>query len=148
MKLAEALLLRADLQRKIDQLNDRILPNLIVHNQANPQEDPTKLLAQLRDAIGQLERIAVKVNNTNIQTLLPDGRSLMEGLAKRDAIKMLQSKMYDVRRSSTIRSYGHDNQTATLKFPAVQSEIDQLGRSFREIDTIIQRLNWNTDLIE
>jgi len=148
MKLAEALLQRADLQRKIDQLTARILPNLIVHNQANPQEDPTKLLAKLREAVKQFEQIVVKINNTNIQTRLPDGRSLMEGLAQRDALKLLQEKMRQVRQSSVIHSHGYNNQTTTLKFTSIQSEIDQIGRAFREIDTIIQGLNWSTDLIE
>jgi len=148
MKLAEALLQRADLQRKIDQLTARILPNLIVHNQARPQEDPTKLLAQLRDTVKKFEAIVVKINKTNMLTRLPDGRSLMEGLAQRDGLKVLQEKMRQVRQSSTLHNSGYNNQSTTLKFTAIQSEIDQLGRAFRDIDTVIQGLNWNTELIE
>ena len=81
-------------------------------------------------------------------TRLPDGRSLMEGLAQRDGLKVLQEKMRQVRQSSTLHNRGYNNQSTTLKFTAIQSEIDQLGRAFRDIDTVIQGLNWNTELIE
>jgi len=80
MKLAEALLLRADLQKKITQLTSRLTPIMIVQEGKEPQEDPQKLLAQLRNAIKELESIIVQINKTNMLTMMPDGRSLMEAL--------------------------------------------------------------------
>ena len=68
MKLAEALLLRADLQRKITQLTSRITPVLIVRRNNKPQEDPIKLLAQLRESVTKLQGIIVKINRTNVAT--------------------------------------------------------------------------------
>jgi hypothetical protein len=148
MKLAEALILRADLQRKIDQITARILPNLIVQGQKSPQENPDALLAKLRDAIGQFEAIVARINKTNVVTNLPDGRTLMEGLAQRDALKMLQVKLRQIRDAATLRNHGYSEMRTTIKFTALQSEIDQVGRRFREIDTDVQRLNWDTELME
>ena len=70
MKLAEGLLLRADLMKKIEQLQNRIRPVLIVSDDNQPQEDPTKLLAQLRKAVNDLEVIIVRINKTNNATYM------------------------------------------------------------------------------
>lgn len=43
MKLAEALLLRSDLLKKIEHIQNRIIPVLIVSDDKHPQEDPIKL---------------------------------------------------------------------------------------------------------
>jgi hypothetical protein len=148
MKLAEALLLRADLQKKISQLTTRITPLLIIREGRSPQEDPIKLLATLRKSILDLEAIIVKINKTNTETTLADGRTLMQALAHRDALKSLVEQLRIVRRSAQISGQSYDSLKTTVNVKALQSEIDQTGRSFREIDTIIQGLNWTTDLIE
>lgn len=64
MKLAEALLLRSDLMKKIEHLQNRIRPVLIVSDDKQPQEDPDKLLAQLRKAIRDLEVLVINVSST------------------------------------------------------------------------------------
>jgi hypothetical protein len=43
MKLAEALILRADLQKRIEQLKQRILNNVMVQEGDEPAEDPSQL---------------------------------------------------------------------------------------------------------
>lgn len=43
MKLAEALLLRSDLLKKTEHIQNRIIPVLIVSDDKHPQEDPIKL---------------------------------------------------------------------------------------------------------
>ena len=89
MKLAEGLLLRADLKKKIEHLQNRIRPVLIVSDGRTPQEDPVKLMAQLRKTIQDFETIVVRINRTNNQTFLEGEGTLMEALAKRDSLKIL-----------------------------------------------------------
>lgn len=146
MKLAEALLLRSDLQKKITQIATRIRPYMIVRNGVEPQEDPKKLLAQLRNANQELEHIIVRINKTNMETYLQDGRSLMEGLAERDALKNIISQLRQIRQAAQISSQSYNDLRATIKISDLQSEIDQMGRAFREIDTQIQGINWTTEL--
>ena len=50
MKLAEALLLRADLQKRIEQIESRLLRNAKVQEGETPAEDPQALLAR-RDCL-------------------------------------------------------------------------------------------------
>lgn len=148
MKLAEGLLLRADLTKKIEHLVNRIRPNLIVSDDKKPQEDPIKLLAQLRKANQDLEKIVIRINKTNNETFIGDGITMMEGLAKRDSLKLLSEKLRNIRQGSQINNNSYGKQVATVDIKSLQIEIDQTGRAFREIDSKIQEMNWLTVLKE
>ena len=146
MKLAEGLLLRADLLKKIEHLQNRIKPVLIVADDKLPQEDPEKLLGQLRKAIRDLESIIVRINKTNNETHVEDEGFLMEALAKRDALKMLSERLRNIRQAAQIYNTGDTNLKTTINIKNLQIEMDQTGRAFREIDSKIQEINWLTEL--
>ncbi|MGO3184309.1 MAG: DIP1984 family protein [Aequorivita sp.] len=146
MKLAEALLLRADLLKKIEHLQNRIRPVLIVSDDRLPQEDPDKLLAQLRKTIQDLESIVIRINKTNNVTKVEGEGFLMEALAKRDSLKMLSEKLRNIRYAAQINNSGENNLKTTINIKKLQAEMDQTGRSFREIDSKIQEINWQTEL--
>ena len=148
MKLAEALLLRADIMRKIEHLQNRITPVLIVSDDKLPQEDPDKLIAQLRKAIQDLESLTVRINRTNNETKIEGEGSLMEALAKRDSLKMLSEKLRNIRYAAQLNNSSDKNLKSTIDIKRLQVEMDQTGRAFREIDNKIQGLNWLTELIE
>ncbi|MCK0125778.1 DIP1984 family protein [Gelidibacter sp. F2691] len=146
MKLAEALLLRADLMKKIEQFQNRIRPVLIVSDDKLPQEDPDKLLAQLRKAIQDLEILVVRINKTNNSTPIEGEGMLMEALAKRDSLKMLSEQLRTIRYAAQINNSGEANLKTTIDIKKLQAEMDQTGRAFREIDSKIQEANWLTVL--
>ena len=147
MKLAEALLLRADIMRKIEHLQNRITPVLIVSDDKLPQEDPDKLIAQLRKAIEDLEILIVRINMTNNETNIEGEGSLMEALAKRDSLKMLSEKLRNIRYAAQLNNSSEKNLKTTVDIKRLQVEMDQTGRAFRDIDSKIQGLNWLTELI-
>lgn len=146
MKLAEGLLLRADLIKKIEHLQNRIRPVLIVADNKLPQEDPVKLIAQLRKAINDLEIIIIRINKTNNETFIEGEGLLMEALAKRDSYKLLSQKLRLIRQAAQVNNSSYSNQIATVDIKSLQTEIDQTGRAFREIDSKIQEINWLTEL--
>ena len=148
MKLAEGLLLRADLIKKIEHLQNRIMPVLIVSDDRVPQEDPDKLLAQLRKTIQDLEILIVRINKTNNVTIVEGEGLLMQALAKRDSLKLLSEKLRNIRRSAQIFNTGDSNLKTTINIEKLQIEIDQTGRTFREIDSKVQEINWLTFLID
>ena len=76
MKLAEALLLRSDLQKKIASLRDRIVANAVVQEGDKPHEAPEQLVKEAFGVLAELETLISKVNTTNLATRLPDGRSV------------------------------------------------------------------------
>lgn len=148
MKLAEGLLLRADLMKKIEHLQNRIRPVLVVSNDRTPQEDPNKLLAQLRSAIQELETLVIRINKTNNETQVEGEGLLMEALAKRDALKMLSEKLRNIRYAAQIDNTGDTELKTTIDIKNLQIEMDQAGRAFRELDSKIQEINWLTELKE
>ena len=148
MKLAEGLLLRADILMKIEHLQNRIRPVLIVSDDKVPQEDPEELLAQMRKAIRDLESLIVRINKTNNETPVEGEGSLMEALAKRDSLKMLSEKLRNIRFAAQVDNSSITKLTATLDIRNLQIEMDQTGKSFREIDSKIQEINWLTQLKE
>lgn len=148
MKLAEGLLLRADLIKKIEHLQNRIMPVLIVSDDRVPQEDPDKLLAQLRKTIQDLEILIIRINKTNNVTIVEGEGLLMEALAKRDSLKLVSEKLRNIRRSAQIFNTGDSNLKTTINIEKLQIEIDQAGRAFREIDSKVQEINWLTFLVD
>jgi hypothetical protein len=149
MKLAEGLLLRSDLMKKIEHLQNRIRPVLIVVANTSPQEDPIKLMAKLRKAILDLQAIVIRINKTNNQTYIEGEGPLMEALAKRDALKMLSEKLRNIRQAAQInQAITSTNRSTTVDIKNLQIEIDQTGRAFRDIDSKIQEANWLTKLEE
>ena len=146
MKLAEALLLRSDLMKKIEHIQNRIRPVLIVKKKKKPQEDPTKLIAELRTAIQDLEILVIRINKTNNEININGEGSLMEALVKRDSLKMLSEKLRNIRYAAQIDNSGDANLKTTIDIKKLQTEMDQTGRAFREIDSKIQELNWLTEL--
>ena len=148
MKLAEGLLLRADLMKKIEHLQNRIRPVLIVSDDKLPQEDPVELLAKLRKAIEDLKVLVIRINKTNNDTPVEGEGSLMEALAKRDALKMLSEKLRNIRYAAQINNSGETNLKTTIDIKKLQIEMDQTGRAFREVDSKIQEINWLTELKE
>ena len=57
MRLAEALQLRSDLQKRIYQLQERLNQNATVQEGEKPAEDPVSLLHELDGCIAQLEEL-------------------------------------------------------------------------------------------
>ena len=88
MKLAEALQERADLNRRIQQLQQRLSNNAVVQEGESPAEDPQELLAELDGCVQNLEALITRINLTNCRTLV-DGDSLTALLARRDALKQI-----------------------------------------------------------
>src|SRR5260370_22784953 len=87
MKLAEALVVRADLQKRIEQLRARLRQSVLVQEGEQPPEDPSELLAEAARLVDELARLIFRINRANLATTLPNGVSLTEAIARRDALQ-------------------------------------------------------------
>ena len=68
MKLAEALSIRADLQRKVSQLRARLKDSSKVQEGDTPAEQISDLFLELEECLVQLEEMVYRINHTNMQT--------------------------------------------------------------------------------
>ena len=150
MKLAEALIERADLQKRIDQLEDRLQSNALVQDGEEPAEDPVVLLAELTTLSTSLEDLITRINLTNAQTTV-EGKSLTALIAKRDCLtKRLRVLRHflSAASSTAMRSRGTEIIVkSTVPVREMQKTVDDLAKALRETDTAIQAANWSADLL-
>ena len=151
MKLAEALQERADLNRKIAQLQDRLEDYVLVQEGEEPLEDPRLLKKELDGAMERLEYLVRQINLTNAQTTIGD-ISLTGLIAKKDAlarkIKAYKSIVASAGRISYRTRGAEIKIMPTISVIEWQKEIDQMSRDLRVTDNAIQENNWQVDLIE
>ena len=151
MKLAEALILRADIQKRIEQLKSRLAYNAKVQEGEKPSEEPKALLAELDTLTGELERLIVRINLTNC-TAKADGKSRTELIAKRDALTLKAGALRTFAQvaAQKIDTYSRSEIKilSTVDVAALQKQVDELARQIRQLDTMLQGANWQTDLIE
>ena len=76
MKLAEGLILRADLQKRMEQIRSRLYNNVLVQEGELPSEDPDLLLKEFLSLQKELTDIIKSINRTNNATLFNDSMSL------------------------------------------------------------------------
>ncbi|MBU0905780.1 MAG: DIP1984 family protein [Firmicutes bacterium] len=152
MKLAEALILRTDSQKRLEQVKHRLLLNSKFQEGETPSEDPKDLEKELKHLLKQLKQLIQRVNRTNLLTPFDEQRSLGDALVERDLIGQERKIYSELLDRASVR---HDRYSKTeIKFVTsinvkdTQKHVDELSLKFRLIDTRIQELNWLTDLVD
>lgn len=150
MKLAEALMQRADCQKRIAQLRQRLSRSAKVQEGEQPPENPQELLAEVDAAITELTRLVQRINQTNASTAFADG-TLSDALAQRDTLFTKRSVLENLIQAASIT---HDRYSrsevrfvSTVNIGSLQRQLDGISRDYRLLDSQIQSLNWQVDLI-
>lgn len=150
MKLAAALIERADLQTRLTQLQTRLLNNAKVQEGVKPNEDPKDLLKELDEVSKQLEDYVYRINMTNAATLV-DETPLTSLLAKKDVLtkKIGILRAFLNESSALIDRYSlkEIKIDSTVDVAKLQKDLDALSKELRLLDQKIQEINWTTDLI-
>jgi len=87
MKIAEALALRADHVRRLEQLKQRLVKNARIQEGDAPEEDPVELQTELEKSARELTLLIQRINRTNSSTAFGTG-TLADSLAERDVLKI------------------------------------------------------------
>ena len=151
MKLAEALILRADYQKRLAQLNQRLVNNARVQEGELPPEDPQQLLAELDNMVDQLKWLIQVINRTNSQTLFQEQR-LSDALAERDMLMLKRNAYSHLVDAASLQqsrySCSEIKFICTVNVAQLQQQVNDLSRRYRELDSQIQAMNWQVDLVE
>lgn len=156
MKLAEALALRADAARRVEQLRVRIVANARFQEGEEPAEDARALLDEAGLALDELEGLIRRINRTNAATSIgPDG-TITDALARRDVLRARHSVVTaaaDAAAGKTQPGMGRQLRSelkmlAALPVAQLRAQADDLARQLRELDVRIQQSNWEHDLME
>ena len=150
MKLSEALIIRSDLQKRVEQIRTRLIANAKVQEGDKTVENPIEILAELNQTLSELENIIARINLTNSKVF--DGKKTMtELLAERDVlmikIKIKQEFLTTARNKIDRYSNKEIKIFSSVDVKEEQTKLDQLSKELRELDVKIQSLNWQSDLI-
>lgn len=150
MKLAEALILRADCQKRFAQVKARLLRAAKVQEGDQPAEDPRELLAETERVARELADLVRRINLTNATTPFDERMTLTDALAERDALGLRRRLYAELAEAASITQDRYTRTevkyVSTVEVAEVQRQADALARDYRVLDARLQELNWLTEL--
>ena len=151
MKLAEALMLRADCQKRMAQLQSRLLNNAKIQEGDVPAEAPQDLIAEIERTNAELLRLIQRINKTNSASAFDNDRTISDALAERDCIGLKRNAYANLAQEAGT-THGRFTRSeikyiATINVADIQKRADELAKNHRDLDTRIQELNWQTELV-
>jgi hypothetical protein len=103
LKLAEALQLRADLQKRLLQIRQRIASSARHQEGEAPPEDPNALLAEAERMASDLEGLIRGINRTNVATEVEPGLTMTDALAHRDVLGLRHAILIEAAQHASFR---------------------------------------------
>lgn len=150
MKLAEALSIRSDLQKRINMLNSRLKKSCTVKEGDTPPEDVHSLLKELDSSLKRCRELIYRINYTNMHASV-DGRSITDIMAERDILQQRVRIYHDVIKTliDGPDRWGRDEKVVRLlDVPSFRKEADRYSKELRELNLKLQRINWKIDLLD
>ena len=151
MKLAEALILRADLKKRTEQLKGRLRRNAKVQEGDKPVEGPEALFSEFEGVVAELEALIRRVNWTNANVLFDGDRHISDAIAMRDTldlrIRMIRELIEAASERERFFTRSEIKFVATVDAAVLQKQLDELSRRRRELDTRLQAVNWEVELL-
>ena len=151
MKLAEALIERAEISKKNGQLISRIKDNAKVQEGDSPSEKPEELIVEYEENMKRFLKLVQRINETNCKTLFDNELSIADAIALRDYLGAKIRAHRNFYESATIRmdrySRNEIKVVSCIDAKDLQKKIDMFSKEYREIDTKLQSINWTIDLL-
>ena len=156
MKLAEALALRSDASKRFEQLRSRAQANARYQEGEPPAEHAGELLAEADRVLAELEGLIRRINRTNAATMLDEGMTVTDAIARRDVLRWrhaLYTSVADAASGGSGPGMIRQMRSELRYVPAVtvselRTAADAAARQHRELDVKIQQANWETDLMD
>ncbi len=104
-----------------------------------------RLLSELGDLIK-------RINRTNAATQFDQSRTLTDALADRDTLNLEHNLLAGLAQSAVVAQNRYSRSEVkylpTVSIAEVQKRAEDVSRRIRELDTRIQEMNWQIDLLE
>ncbi|OTN75687.1 hypothetical protein A5886_000762 [Enterococcus sp. 8G7_MSG3316] len=150
MKLAEALLLRRDLENRLHILRTEITGSVLVQEGDTLDRSVSDLLADYQQGSQQLDEIARQINHTNAHTTIVESSLLVvDALSQRERLRQshaLYTQMLDAAKAGPRMGRNEIRYVRTIDTKEITKLLNQTAQQLREIDGQIQQTNWLTDL--
>jgi hypothetical protein len=134
------------------QLKQRLMQNARVQEGDEAPEDPAQLLQEIERVALRLQELIQRINRTNAATSFDEEMTISDALAVRDVLRL----RHDVYRSLGQAAAAKQDRfsrfevkfESTVDVGEIQQQADDLAREHRDLDTRVQELNWQTELLE
>jgi hypothetical protein len=156
MKLAEALALRSDANKRFVALRARAQANARYQEGESPAENAVELVAEADRVLAELEDLIRRINRTNAATRLDEEMTVTDAIARRDVLRLRHALYTSVADAASARSGpGMARQmrselryVSAVTVSELRTAADEVAKQHRELDVQIQQANWETDLVE
>ena len=138
MKLAEALSIRKDLQKRIQQIGKRLEDNVKIQEGDEPAENPEELMKELDRCLKTLEDLIWRINLTNVQTVNEAGKTVTQLMAEKDVLTLRISTLRNTfeKASSQRERYSHSEikMVTVIDVKQLNKQIDDYSAKLRKLD--------------
>ncbi|MCZ8519896.1 DIP1984 family protein [Paenibacillus caseinilyticus] len=152
MKLAEALTLRDDCLKRIEQLKVRLARSTKVPEGELPGEKPEELLGELTQTLDRLESLITGIHGADAGTAYRGDASLAAVLAERDILAMRRTVVQSVIDAARAEQAPGGAPAGAKIVPAagideLQKQADGYAVAYRELDKRIRELNRQAEAV-
>jgi len=151
MKLAEALIERSDLQKRIAQLKHRMGQNVKIQEGEEAAESIDSLLTEYNAANKLLMKLVKRINKTNASASFMDEK-LIDAIVTRDCLSAKIKAYRELYDAAITRQHRYSRTeikyVSCVDLSWLQKEIDSFAKDYRILDTKLQETNWNTELLD
>jgi hypothetical protein len=156
MQIAEALSLRANAERRIEQLRTRVVNSARYQEGEEPAEDAAALLSEVEGVIDEFEALIRRINRTNAATTIGADGTVTDALARRDALRWrhhVLTAAADATAGSNQQGYSRQlrselKMVSSLRVADLRGQADQVARELRELDVRVQQSNREIELLD
>ncbi len=133
------------------QITEWIKENAKVQEGDLPSEDPVELFNEFNRLADEFESLVERINRTNLNVLLSDGRTMTKALAHRDTLKFHINVWRQAAEAASIKQARSTK--SEIKYVSVinvresREKADGFSREYRELDAMIQSANWLKGII-
>ena len=163
MKLAEALIVRAEIQDRLKNLEGRAC--LAARHQEGDEvaEDAAALVAEALRVHAELAELVARINQTNATHRLANGLTITQAIARRgmlgkqqvflrtvaDAAMGIEENYGRYSRSTNVRETRTELRwIAAVPVVTLREQRDSVAQERRILDTMIQEANWTVELVD
>ncbi|MDO0918006.1 MULTISPECIES: DIP1984 family protein [unclassified Enterococcus] len=146
MKLAEALLLRRDLNNRLFQLRNEISSSVLVQEGDTLDRSITELFKEYDEINQQYSELVVAINRKNATASLADSALLlMEALEQREQLRRkhaLLTQALDETKAAPRMGRNEIRLVRTIDTKTLTEQLNTTAKQLRELDGKIQQTNW------
>lgn len=150
MKLAEALLLRRDLNNRLFQLRNEISNSVLVQEGDTLDRSITELFKEYDEINQQYSELVVAINRKNATASVADSALLlMEALERREQLRRkhaLLTQALDETKAAPRMGRNEIRLVRTIDTKTLTEQLNATAKQLRELDGKIQQTNWLVDL--